>query len=373
VSAERPAAATSACAKEIRWFKLAINTACPLRCDYCFIDKDSGEVMTPATARSAVDFMLASPGLVKQLFIYGGEPFLNFDLVEEITIYAERRAAEEGKELELAVCTSAVSVTKAQLDFLRAHRYFLSISIDGRQADHDRHRVLKGGQPTWERIARNLPGMLEAVGRERSMAIQCVHPDNVDAMLENFQALVGLGFQNIEIEIIHGFGWTAEQKERFGPRLKTVLDWIRTEALEGRDRFLGCSLGPILAWEAIQAEKDMCPFYCTTEVYPDGTYSFYPFPFVDDAGRRLSAVGHVETGIIPRFRDCRFDAKSDLCRGCTKDYYRDPTLNDGNEPYHVRTRMARAFMQEIALASRDDARLRRYFASAMRQRGIGTV
>ncbi len=32
--------------KEIRRFKVAVNTACPLRCDYCFIDKDSGETIS---------------------------------------------------------------------------------------------------------------------------------------------------------------------------------------------------------------------------------------------------------------------------------------------------------------------------------------
>ena len=50
-----------------------------------------------------------------------------------------------------------------------------------------------------------------------SGAIQCVHPDNVDRMLDNFQALVSLGFENVEVEVIHGFSW--EAKARFRPML----------------------------------------------------------------------------------------------------------------------------------------------------------
>ena len=65
--------------KEIRRFKVAINTACPLRCEYCFIDKDSGEVIGWDQVQGLVRFFLGSPGPVKKLLIYG-EPFLKFDL-----------------------------------------------------------------------------------------------------------------------------------------------------------------------------------------------------------------------------------------------------------------------------------------------------
>jgi sulfatase maturation enzyme AslB (radical SAM superfamily) len=75
--------------KEVRRFKVAINTACPLRCEYCFIDKDSGEVVSWKTVEGLVRFMLSTPGQIKKLLLYGGEPFLNFDLVREIALMVQ--------------------------------------------------------------------------------------------------------------------------------------------------------------------------------------------------------------------------------------------------------------------------------------------
>ena len=222
---------------------------------------------------------------------------------------------------------------------------------------------MKGGQGSWERAARNLPLVFEVMGRRPTMAIQCVHPDNVERMLDNFQTLVRLGFENVEVEVIHGFGWR-KKKHLFRPMLQKVLDWIWEEAQAGRHRFLVCSLVPLMLRGDVLLE-DMCPFHSSMECYPDGSYSFYPFAFVDWEGRRRSSVGGALEGVVERYRGCRFDKDSDVCRGCTSDYYHDPRVNEGNEPYLWRTEMARAFMAKAALAAGSDPRMRDYFKEAM--------
>lgn len=350
--------------KEIRRFKVAINTACPLRCEYCFIDKDSGEVVAWDSVKGLTQLMLSSPGPVKKLLIYGGEPFLKFDLVQDIARYARKTAGEAGKDLDLSICTSAsLPLKRKNLEFLRDERFFLSVSIDGDQETHDQNRVFKGGRASWRTVTANLPVIFETIGKRRSMAIQCVHPDNVDKMLANFQILVSLGFENIEIEVIHGFGWK-EAKARFKPMLQCVLDWIWQEAEAGRHRFLVCSLVGLMLKEGILLE-DMCPFHSSMECYPDGSYSFYPFAFVDWEGRKGSAVGSVPGGVAEKFRRCSFDKDSSICRNCCSDYYRSPSINEGNDPYRWRTEMARAFMNRIVLAAREQEWARAYLKEAL--------
>lgn len=349
--------------KEIRRFKVAINTACPLRCEYCFIDKDSGELVSWEAVQGLTRLLLSSPGQVKKLLIYGGEPFLKFDLARDIALYAREQAAAAGKDLDLSICTSgSVPLKREWLEFLRDQRFFVSVSMDGDAAAHDRRRVRKDGGGSWALAAANLPALFEVVGKRRSMAIQCVHPDNVDGMLDNFQTLVGLGFENVEIEVIHGFTW--EQKARFRPMLQKVLDWIWDEARQGRFRFLVCSLVPLMLKDGVVRE-DMCPFHSSMECYPDGKLSFYPFAFVDWEGRRRSAVGDAFAGVPERYARCSFDKDSEACRTCTSDYYRDPAVNEGNDPYRWRTEMARAFMDRVALAARSDSRMRDYLKEAL--------
>ena len=350
--------------KEIRRFKVAINTACPLRCEYCFIDKDSGEVISWEAVERLVRFQLSSPGEVKKLLLYGGEPFLNFDLAREIALFARAEAVKAGKDLDLSICTSAgLPLKREWLEFLAEQRFFLSVSMDGDAATHDAHRTMKGGAGSHEKARENLPAIFETIGRRRSMAIQCVHPDNVERMLENFQTLVGYGFENVEIEVIHGFGWK-DKKHLFRPMMAKVLDWVWEEAKAGRPRFVVCSLVPLMLRDGIVRE-DWCPFHSSMETYPDGSFSFYPFAFVDWEGRRRSRVGGTAEGVPERWRDCVFDLSTDRCRGCTSDYYKNSAVNEGNDPYRWRTEMAREFMDRVALAAREDPAMRAYLKEAL--------
>lgn len=351
------------CNKEIRRFKIAINTACPLRCEYCFIDKESGEVVSWEHVQGAVRFMLSSPGDVKKLLIYGGEPTLKFDLVRDIARFARAEAVKAGKDLDLSFCTSGIGLKREHLEFLREQRFFLSVSLDGDAASHDRRRVLPDGSPTWERIRPILPSVFEIMGTRPTMAIQCVHPDNAPRMLDNFQTLVGLGFENVEIEVIHGFGWS-EAKSLFRPQLKSIFEWIWSEHLEGRFRSVVCSLVPLMLKDGVVAE-DMCPFHSSMECYPDGSFSFYPFAFVDWEGRRKSRIGGADEPLPARWNDCRFDADSTACRDCTSGYYRNHRTNEGNECYLWRTEMARAFMADVALRAAKDPNARAYLKEAM--------
>ncbi|MFI5360863.1 MAG: radical SAM protein [Elusimicrobiota bacterium] len=350
--------------KEIRRFKVAINTACPLRCEYCFIDKDSGETISREHVRNLVRFQLSSPGAVKKLLLYGGEPFLNFEIVRETALHARAEAVRAGKDLDLSICTSAALPLKREwLEFLADQRFFLSVSMDGDAQTHDRRRVDKQGKGSWKRMLPNLPLIFATIGKRRSMAIQCVHPDGVDRMLDNFRTLVGLGFENIEIEVIHGYGWT-ETKDRFRPMLGKVFDYIWEEAHRGRFLFVVCSLVPLMLKDGVVLE-DWCPFHSSMETYPDGNFSFYPFAFMDREGRGKAKVGSAAEGVPERYRECTFDLESDRCRNCTSDYYRNPMVNEGNDPYRWRTEMARAFMDRVALAARSDSVMRDYLKEAL--------
>jgi len=350
--------------KEIRRFKVAINTACPLRCEYCFIDKDSGETIAHSHVENLVRFQLSSPGKVKKLLLYGGEPFLNFEIVRKTALYARAEALKAGKDLDLSICTSAALPLKREwLEFLAEQRFFLSVSMDGDAETHDKRRVDKTGKGSWKKMLPNLPLIFDTIGKRRAMAIQCVHPDNVEKMLDNYKTLVGLGFENIEIEVIHGFGWK-ETKHHFRPMLEKVFEWIWAEAHEGRFRFVVCSLVPLMLKEGVTLE-DWCPFHSSMETYPDGNFSFYPFAFVDWDGRKKSKVGSADEGVPARYQDCTFDLNSDQCKTCTSNYYSNAMVNEGNDPYRWRTEMARAFMDRVALAAKTDPVMREYLKEAL--------
>lgn len=359
-----PASCKLTCNKEIRRFKVAINTACPLRCQYCFIDKDSGEKISRSHVENLVRFQLSSPGKVKKLLLYGGEPFLDFEIVRATALYARAEAVAAGKDLDLSICTSAgLPLKREWLEFLAEQRFFMSVSMDGDATTHDAHRRMKDGRGSHALMLPNLEKIFDTIGKRRSMAIQCVHPDNVEGMLLNFKTLAGYGFENIEIEVIHGFGWK-EKKHLFKPMLEKVFEHIWEEAHRGRFLFVVCSLVPLMLKESVILE-DWCPFHSSMETYPDGNFSFYPFAFVDWDGRKKSKVGSADEGVPERYRDCTFDLGSDQCKTCTSTYYSNPAVNEGNDPYRWRTEMARAFMDRVALAAGSDPVMKEYLREAL--------
>jgi hypothetical protein len=143
-----------------------------------------------------------------------------------------------------------------------------------------------------------------------------------------------------------------------------VFEHIWEEAHQGRFRFVVCSLVPLMLKEGVLLE-DWCPFHSSMETYPDGNFSFYPFAFVDWEGRKKSKVGSASEGVPERYRDCTFDLSSDQCKTCTSNYYSNPAVNEGNDPYRWRTEMARAFMDRVALAAKTDSFMRDYLREAL--------
>lgn len=355
--------------KEIRRFKVAVNSACPLRCDYCLLDKDAGETLEYDDAFSAVDFFLASPGRAKKLLLYGGEPMAAFGRVRRIVLHAEAEASRLGRSLCATVATSGVLARPGDLEFMAGHGMHLSVSIDGEPATHDRFRRTVRGAPSHGLIAANLPAFFGALGRDAVTALMCVHPEHAGRMSRDFEHLLSLGFENVNVEVVHGFPWSEAAREAFAREFDAIGARIRSEIEAGRFVFLESFAIPLQREPA--AEK-VCPFHSCLEVFPSGDFSFYPFPFVEGLeSRPRASIGTVRGGLAPRWNDCRFDPDGELCRGCRAEYYRLPRLSEGNEPYELRTRLAERWIAELALRARRDGRCRAYLKEAVRRSALG--
>ena len=145
---------------------LNVNTGCNLSCTYCYkedLDKPSaGKKMSTATAEASVEMLLKeSPDEQRySVVFFGGEPLSNRPLIEHMVAYCERRFAEAGKQVEFIMTTNATLLTEEIIDWLNAHRFGLSISIDGPKTVHDRNRITVGGQGTYDVVRRKVDMLL---------------------------------------------------------------------------------------------------------------------------------------------------------------------------------------------------------------------
>ena len=145
---------------------LNVNTGCNLACTYCYKEDlttpAKGEKMDFSTARAAIDLLLkqaASRDKVNVVF-FGGEPLSNMPLIRQVVDYTEGRVAELGKDVDFTLTTNATLLTEEIADWLNAHRFGLTVSMDGPRALHDKNRKTVGGRGTYDVVAKKVRMLL---------------------------------------------------------------------------------------------------------------------------------------------------------------------------------------------------------------------
>ncbi len=138
---------------------LNVNTGCNLSCTYCYKEDlarpADGERLDFETARKSVELLFENAVDRERvsLVFFGGEPLTNLRLIRPVVAYAEARAAELGKRVDFSITTNATLLTETVVDYLDAHRFGITVSMDGPRAIHDRHRKTVGGGGTYDLVA----------------------------------------------------------------------------------------------------------------------------------------------------------------------------------------------------------------------------
>lgn len=145
---------------------LNVNTGCNLSCTYCYKEDlttpAKGEKMDFETARQSFELLMkqAKDRDRVNVVFFGGEPLSNVPLIREVVAYAEARAAEAGKTVDFSLTTNATLLTEELVDWLNAHRFALTVSMDGPKALHDANRRTVGGKGTYDLVARKVRMLL---------------------------------------------------------------------------------------------------------------------------------------------------------------------------------------------------------------------
>ena len=152
----------------IHMMTLQLTQQCNFRCDYCPYTigtsdrQHSNKRMSLETAKRGVDFLLQHSGNVEAPVIgfYGGEPFLEFNMMKKIIEYAVERA--KGKYIGFTVTTNGSMLTEDKIDFLEKYSVVVMISLDGPREVHDKNRKLAAtGSGSFEKVINNVEALYE--------------------------------------------------------------------------------------------------------------------------------------------------------------------------------------------------------------------
>jgi uncharacterized protein len=141
-----------------------VTEACNLNCPYCYVHKRP-RTMSKQVGHRAVDRLVEmachhSYGALKIKYA-GGEPTLNFPLIQLLHERAVRRTSDAGPALEEVILSNGVGVTGAMLDFIAQAGMWLMISLDGGGDTHDRVRTTGEGGSTYAAVKSTVDRALE--------------------------------------------------------------------------------------------------------------------------------------------------------------------------------------------------------------------
>lgn len=128
--------------KKIRTVTITLTQACNLACTYCYENHKSTRKMSLATAKQSIDRELSHSDGVElfEFDLFGGEPFLEFDLIKEITTYI----CEKKGDIPCTVfaTTNGTLVHGEVQTWLREHSgcFICGLSLDGTREMHNVNR-----------------------------------------------------------------------------------------------------------------------------------------------------------------------------------------------------------------------------------------
>jgi uncharacterized protein len=225
---------------------LNVNTGCNLSCTYCYkedLDTPSkGRKMAFETAVQSIDLLLKeSPDRDSyNVVFFGGEPLSNLSLIRQVVDHAEPRFAALGKKVNFTLTTNATLLTEDIVDWLDAHRFGLTVSMDGPKALHDLNRKTVGGKGSYEAVAAKAR-MLLARYRSRPVGARVTLTAGVTAIeeiwdhLKNDIGFAEVGFSPVTSGPMTAFNLTGDELSAVFEGMKALGRRYRDEALAGRN------------------------------------------------------------------------------------------------------------------------------------------
>lgn len=154
--------------RKIDSITLQVTQDCNLNCSYCVYSENnhtsqrshSEKTMSFEIAKNAIDFffMHSIDTKTPNISFYGGEPFLNLELIKQVVDYAKQ--VFEGRNLTFTTTTNGTLLTDDLIDYLAENEFNLTISLDGPKEIHNQNRVFaankKGSYDTVIKNIRNL-------------------------------------------------------------------------------------------------------------------------------------------------------------------------------------------------------------------------
>ena len=193
-----------------------VTLRCEHSCPYCQVSRQSTDRsrfdMTEETAQRALSIALQSPAPRIKIEFQGGEPLLNFALIQKIVEAANREAPTKRKAVDFVIASNLALLTDDVLSFCKANGVYLSTSLDGPADLHNRNRPRPGGN-SHELAVQGIKKAQAALGRDRVSALMTTTKQSLGRVEEIIDEYLAHNLDGVFLRPLSPYGFAVKTKQ----------------------------------------------------------------------------------------------------------------------------------------------------------------
>ena len=280
--------------------KLMLTDRCNLRCSYCYEGEKKKKNLDKRIGQKAIDFYFENflcdyenVGFLPIVY-HGGEPLLEFQLMRELTQYAEYKIQnnknDKVKSCRFSFTSNGTLLDESMYEFFKKNNFKISISIDGKKEINDKNRKYLNGQGTFDIVMRKAKNLNKVLDDKLAIRMT-VMPGAVSSLSDNVQYFLEEGFHRIGIALDYFSNWEGKEnilQEQLEILKKIYINYHKQKKTIEIDLFDG-KIGSFLIKEP--------PLFCNAgygNITIDADGTIYPCAF---AINREFSIGNIEKGI----------------------------------------------------------------------------
>ncbi|GAB4289868.1 MAG: hypothetical protein Kow0090_02790 [Myxococcota bacterium] len=219
-----------------RLYALFVSGKCNLKCDYCYFPNKNLGDMSLSTAGATLDFIANSGDRMVDIGFFGVEPTMNFAIIE----WFLENAPKKLDDVIFSLNTNGTLLDERRIELLKDKGVRISLSLDGSELTHNRHRKTLADKGSFNLVSKNLP-LFVAYSPPVYVRIT-LSPDNAPRVGEALEAVGKMGFSKAGFSLDFTAGYSTAQLAGFHRSLVEYARIYAEKISKGEVAFVVASL-----------------------------------------------------------------------------------------------------------------------------------
>lgn len=168
---------------------LSLTHNCQLRCNYCYAGEKYQKSISKEIVLKSIELILKTPIQKLNFGFFGGEPLMEWKLLQFATYEMETEAEKRDMELVKTVTTNAVLLDREKIKWLREHGFYVVVSIDGNEQMHNTHRLYANEVGTFEDVKKRILELQKVYQDGEYSVMSVVTPQNIEYLNDSIEFL----------------------------------------------------------------------------------------------------------------------------------------------------------------------------------------